>query len=232
MADTARRLLKWINYCYHYNHGKMFNVRPSLTSLDTLDTEFASHLAQLDDNESSSPVFQQGFRFPSIDALLTVDPSYIFEIRDSEAGADYFAALADWQHAPSEEAANVLLDRLEHYTSKLCGLFIKHGSSVVNPEWFLRAIIPSGKSRLGSLGKDSGIEFIKEIVGDKIPYVGLMSIVGRIAAATYESIPSPAQEMISPLLGIGKRIRIEVEQKTIRIGEEGNHNVSLDASFE
>jgi len=232
MAGSVRRILKWLNYCYHYNQGRMFALRPALASLDPLDTDFALLLAQLDAGPGSAPIFQQCFQFPSVDALLTVDADRIFEIRDSDYGADYFEALSAWQHAPSEDAAQVLLDKLDRYTSRLRGLYLEHGRSVVNWEWFLRAIIPGGKSRWGSVAKETGIEVSKELAGSVIPGVGLTSLVGKLAAATYESLPSSAQAALGPALGIGRRVRIDVERKTTRTGEEGIGEVPRDASFE
>ncbi len=232
LADSARRMLKWVNYCYHYNHGRMFALHPALASLDPLDTEFSRLLAQLDGTSDNAAVFQQGFQFPSVDALLTVDPDRIFGVRDSEIGADYFAALSAWQRSPREDAAQVLLDILDHYTSRLRGLYLEHGRSIVNWGWFLRALIPGGKSRWGSVGKEVGMELGKELAGNVIPGIGLMSLVGKLAAATYESLPWSAQAALGPLLGIGKRVRIEAEQKTTRIGDEGGSDVPRDASFE
>jgi hypothetical protein len=227
-ADSVRRMLKWINYCYHYNHGRMFGLSPALASMDALDLEFARLLAQLDFAQDSAIIFQQTFQLPSVDALLTIDSDRVLDVRDSDVGADYFVSLLNWQQHPSEDSAHVLLDRLDRYTSKLRGLFIEHGRSVLNWEWYLRALIPCGRSRWKSIAMELG----KEIAGNLIPGIGLMSLVGKLAAATYESLPSSVQGALGPLLGIGKRVRIEAEQKTVRVGEDRGFDMQRDATFE
>ncbi|NEZ61060.1 hypothetical protein [Adonisia turfae] len=227
LTETARRMVKWVNYCYHYNHSRMFSLHPTLASLDPLDVEFARLLAELEGKQSSTAIFQEGFQLPSVSALLTVDPNRIFEIRDSAVGTDYFAALAAWQRSPSEDTAQILLDKLSLYTSGLRRIYLEHGRSLVNWEWFLRAIIPGGESRWGSVAKETMIE----VAGNVIPGIGLTSLVGKWAAATYESFPSSFPSL-GHLLGVGKRIRIEIENKTTRIGEEGDAEIPYDASFE
>lgn len=235
LANTAQRLLKWLNYCYHFNQGRMFELNPGLASLDELDREFAGHLVQLQHEHSEAPVFSQAFEFPSAEALLTIDPAYIFEIRDSDVGADYFSSLATWKDNPSEETANVLLDKLGRYTSRLRGLYLERG--LLNPGWYLRALIPSGCSRWNALGKQAVQEFVKDAVGLVIPFLGSYSLVGKHCAALYVKLPPFSKRVVSQdglaqLFGIGKRVRIEAEKDVTLMSEEKNTNVSTDASFE
>jgi hypothetical protein len=231
-SAIVQRLLKWINYCYYYNHGRMFDLDPSLASLDELDRQFASHLVQLNDKSSAGPLVSQGFQLPSVDALLTVDPDRIFEVRDSEVGESYFSSLAKWKEHPSDDAAHMLLNGLHRYTSRLCGLYIEHGRSFFNWGWWLSAHVPAAKSRWGSVGRDMARVAAFKIIGKVCPVLGQNSLVGKLAAVTYETLPATFQDKWGMMFGISERVRTEVDQTMTRVGRVEAHSESVDASFD
>jgi hypothetical protein len=230
LASTAQRLLKWVNYCYYFNQGTMFALDPSLAALDNLDSEFARHLAQLQGGASGAPVFVNQFRLPSTDALLTVDPAYVFEVRDSEVGADYFDALAAWKDSPCPATAEVLLNSLQCYTSRLRGLYLERGRSVFHWDCSLRALIPGGPGWRGVV-RETVAEIGNSYASSVVPGIGLASIVGKVAAVSYEWLPAWAHDALDPLLGVGN-VRFDVEEQMTRIGEARQMNLKTDASFE
>lgn len=229
-SDVPMRFLKWINYCYQFNQGNMFALNPSLCSMDEVDIHFARHLAQTSQPESVSNALNQGFRLPSIEALLTVDPVHIFNIRDSETGARYFSAAVTWQTNPSEAAADELLDSLDRYTDDINRAYIEKGNSRFNWEWHLQANIPTGPSQWGNLGRRTATELAKEMAGQVVPGVGFLSLVGKLAAATYQSLPAANKEKWGPSFGINKRVRIDLEREMERVSDEGNP--TTNASFQ
>jgi len=208
LAEDARRLLKWFAYAYQFNQGRMFGLSPSLASLESIDIEFSRLLANLPQNDPSAYVWKDEFKIPSEDALLTIDPNYLFEVRDGEAGAAYFEAVDNWQRNQSDETCNVLLDRLGAYVSELNRLYIAKGRSLLNWEWRINARIPEGK-----IWNKTAFEIAKEAIGEIIPHFGLLSLVGPLGAATYEWWPEFARKG----MGITNRIRMEVETQTKRI---------------
>ena len=147
-------------------------------------------------------------KIPNEDALLTIDPNYLFDVRDGEAGAAYFEAVDNWQRNPSDETCNVLLDRLRAYVSELNRLYVAKGRSLLNWEWRINARIPEGK-----IWNKTAFEIAKEAIGELIPHFGLLSLVSPLGAATYEWWPESARRAI----GINNRIRMEVETQTKRI---------------
>lgn len=220
LASDIMTFLKWCNYVYQYNQGRMFGLSPSLASMDSVDIDFSRHLTALDEEAEAGTLWTDEFAIPSEDALLTIDPKYIFEVRDSETGASYFDAVDRWQREPSENSSNILLDCLQKYTSELNRLYIAKGRSVLNWEWFIKANVPEDK-----IWNKTTIEVFKEGIGELIPHFGLFSLVGPLGAATYEWWPVSIIKQV----GINSRIRIEVETRARRL-QAGAYK-KIDASF-
>jgi hypothetical protein len=231
-ADTARRLLKWINYCYHFNQGRMFELQPSLVSMDELDHEFSRVLAELVQSDKTPDVFKQNFVFPSVEALLTVEPQLLLDVRDSDVGAQYFSALQIWELSPTPETAATLLDCLERYSVKLRDLYLTHGRPVVKWGLFLSATIPLSKGRLVDFSRKAIKMVSKELLGRVLPGIGLTSLVTKCASATFESLPLTGQVRFGQFLGIKSRIRFELEPRKKSIVQEGEPREISDATFE
>ena len=208
--EFAQRILKWVKYCYYFNHGNMFGIDTSLSFMDPIDRDFSKLLMKKDHLNDISDIHAQEFRIPSVDALLTVDPSKIFEIRDGEVGSGYFRALCVWQISPSKDTAHILLDKLQKYTFSLRKCYLQHGRSVLNPAWHIRAAIPDGPSRIwGDVLWTTVKTGAGELIGNLlIPGIGFRSIVGKFAAAIYQTLPS---EKLDTALGIKTRIHVELQ---------------------
>lgn len=78
-----------------------------------------------------------------------------------------------------------------------------------------------------------------DLVGLGIPFLGSLCMVGRVAAATYEFLPTSIQESLGPKLGLNTTILIDVDRQMSRLtaapsisslGLTGS-NANTDASF-
>ncbi len=231
---NLKRLLKWLNYCYHFNQGKAFSVDPGLSYLDALDLDFARRLAKLDDRTSASGVHVQEFQFPTINAMLTVAPERIFALRDFNVGRDYFAAMRKWQTSASDDTAQVLLDRLEAYTDEMTNLYISEGRSILNPFWRLRAAIPSGRYRCWDDVLWEGVKTgTDEVIGALIPGFPFRSVVGKAAAAIYQSLSPKMRDPLSRTMGASDRVRLELDDsvKAVRTKKVAPEPTNTDATF-
>lgn len=221
ITQDAKRLLKWFTYAYQFNQGRMFNLSPSLASMDELDTAFSCHLTTIMMKEDEAGViWKDEFNIPNEVALLSIDPKFVFEVRNSDTGASYFEAVTNWQKAPTSENSNILLDRLRTYSTELSRLYIAKGRNILNWESYLRAHIPENK-----IWKKTAFEIAKEGVGELIPHFGLLSLVGPLGAATYEWWPAS----LSRRVGVDNRLRLEVEPQTQRLRPMSA--TTIDASF-
>jgi hypothetical protein len=220
LANDTKKLLKWFTYAYQFNQGRMFNLSPSLASMDSIDVEFSHHLAIKATEDEVGLMWNHEFAIPSESAILTIDPKFVFDVRDSETGERYFEAVDNWQRNPSAETSNVLLDRLEKYVAELNRLYIARGRSIVNWEWHLNAYVPENK-----IWNKTLLEIAKDGAGELIPHFGLFSLVGPLSAATYEWWPAFARRG----LRINNRVKLEVENWTKRIHKESTK--TADASF-
>jgi hypothetical protein len=220
LVDDVKKFLKWCNYAYQYNQGKMFNLGPSLTSMDDLDVEFSNHLTACAAKDETGSLWQDHFVIPSEEALLTVDPSYLFDVRDGVTGTDYFEAVEAWQRKPSDDSVNIFLDRLGAYSREINRLYIAKGRNVLNWEWHIKAHIPEDK-----IWNRTGVALARDTIGGLIPHFGLLSLVGPLGAATYEWLPAA----VARQLGIHNRVRIEVNPNVKRLRPESDQ--MTDASF-
>lgn len=218
--DDVKRLLKWYTYAYQFNQGRMFELYPSLASMDDVDAEFSRVLATLAKEDEAGVIWRDNFAIPGDAALLTIDPDFIFEVRNGHTGTDYFEAVEDWQKEPSEQASNILLDRLSKYTDELNRLFVAKGRNVFNWEWHVNAYIPDR-----NIWNKTGLELAKDAIGGVIPHFGLLSLVAPIGAATYQWWPVSMREK----LGVNNRIRLEIESQTKRTRPATT--LKIDASF-
>jgi hypothetical protein len=137
-VETIKRFLKWVTYCYQYNQGRMLDLRPGLLSVDEIDHEFVRRVAYLNEDLSGSMITET-FRFPSAEAILTVDPDKILDMRNKGGGLEYFHAVERGQEKPSETSACLVLDALEKYTGDITKLFISEGRHILNWEVYLKA---------------------------------------------------------------------------------------------
>jgi len=219
-ADDIKKLLKWFSYAYQFNQGRMFGLSPTLTAMDDVDAEFSRRLATLASADDAGIMWNDEFAIPSVDALLTIDPSLIFDVRNGATGLEYFESVEIWQKEPSETTSNVLLDRLAKYTDEINRLFIARGKSILNWEWHIKAYIPEDK-----IWNKTGLELAKDAIGEIIPHFGLFSLVGPLGAATYEWWPASVRKK----LGLANRVKLEVEKgaKRTRLHE----SEEMDASF-
>ncbi len=125
-ADLSRkllRILKWASYCYYYNQGRSFDVKPGLSRLDELDVEFARLLDHQDHGEAEPHAIVEQVRLPSIDGLLTVDPEHLFCVRNSAKGEEYFKAISEWQTNPSKDNAEGMSQRLKEYANAITDVY-------------------------------------------------------------------------------------------------------------
>jgi hypothetical protein len=220
LVTDVKKFLKWSNYAYQYNQGRMFGLAPSLASMDDLDVEFSNHLAASVAEDENGSLWNDHFVIPSEEALLTVGPSYLFDVRDGARGTDYFEAVEAWQRQPSAESSNVLLDRLDAYSHELNRLYIAKGRNVLNWEWHIKAHIPDDK-----IWNRTGIALARDAIGHFIPHFGLLSLVGPLGAATYEWWPAA----VAKQLGIRNRVRLELDSKVRRLQPASDQ--MTDASF-
>jgi hypothetical protein len=121
-VETIKRFLKWVTYCYQYNQDRMLDLRPGLLSVDEIDHEFVRRAAYLNEDLSGSMITET-FRFPSAEAILTVDPDEILDMRNKGGGLEYFHAVERGQEKPSETSACLVLDALEKYTGDITKTF-------------------------------------------------------------------------------------------------------------
>jgi hypothetical protein len=208
LASDVKKFLKWCNYAYQYNQGRMFGLGPSLTSMDGVDVEFSRHLMMIGADDHDGKVWNELFVIPGELALLTVDPKHLFDVRDGQTGVRYFDAVESWQRRPSEESSNVLLDALSAYTRELSRLYIARGKSVLNWEWRLNACVPQGE-----IWNKTAMALARDFIGEMIPHFGLLSLVGPFGAATYEWWPAS----VSTRLGISNRLGFEIDARAQRM---------------
>jgi hypothetical protein len=229
VVQQAKRLIKWINYCYYYNQGRMIGLNPGFSALEGVDIQFARHLAQLSDGQQSVTPISEEFRLPSAAALLTIDPPFLFEVRDTQVGEDYFSRLADWRSKPTGESAQALLEVLRRYIAAINRVYLARGKSIFNWEWHLKAHVPPAKGRWGKLGRESLGAMAAEALGELIPHIGLASIVGQVAATTYETMPASWRDKIGPPLGIkvSPHLEIEITSERFRLHD----SAGAEASF-
>lgn len=218
--SDVKKFIKWFNYAYQYNQGRMFGLGPALGAMDEIDVEFSSHLCATSPEEQDGRLWSDTFVIPSEEALLTVDARFLFDVRDGQTGNDYFKAVEAWQRQPSEESSNVLLDRLKAYTTELCRLYIAKGRNLLNWEWHIKAHIPEDK-----IWNKAGLALAKDVIGGLIPHFSLLSLIGPLGAATYAWWPAS----LARPLGIDNRIRLEVDAVTKRSQIASNR--LTDASF-
>jgi hypothetical protein len=216
-AKQAKRLIKWVNYCYYYNQGRMIGLNPGFSALEGVDVQFARHLAQLTDGQQDVAPVCDEFRLPSAAALLTIDPTFLFEVRDSQVGEDYFSSVAAWRLMPTEDTSQLLLEALRRYVAAINRVYLARGKSIFNWEWHLKAHVPPAKSRWGKLGQESLAAMAMEALGEVIPHIGLASIVGQFAATTYEWMPANMRDKIGPCMGMPMKSRLEFEPKSERL---------------
>jgi hypothetical protein len=229
----AQRFLKWLDYSYQFNQAVNLDLHPSLLSMDELDSEFSRYLAAIPVDSDPAKRVSQSFQLPSPDALMTIDPAALFELR-SRLGNDYFGAVAAWQKHQSPETANVLLDKLHAYSKGLVSLYLAHGRSVTNWMWHLHAIIPAEKSCTSwrVVGGDAVVEAVMQILGSLIPGISACTLFGKLAAACYHSLPPAPGEMLAKLVGVGKRLEFEAEPKLSRtIVHLRESQANSDATF-
>jgi hypothetical protein len=218
--SDVKKFVKWFNYAYQYNQGRMFRVGPALGAMDEIDVEFSGHLCASSTEEQDGILWSDTFVIPSEEALLTVDPKFLFEIRNGQTGADYFKAVETWQREPSEESSNILLDRLRAYTAEICRLYIVKGRNLLNWEWHIKAHVPEDK-----IWNRAGLALARDVVGGLIPHFGLLSLIGPLGAATYAWWPAS----LARPLGIDNRIRLEIDAVTKR--SQRTSDQLTDASF-
>jgi hypothetical protein len=218
-VDDVKRLLKWYTYAYQFNQGRMFKLNPSLASMDDVDAEFSRELATLAKEDEAGVIWRDNFAIPGDAALLSIDPDFIFEVRNGPTGTSYFEAVENWQKEPSEQGSNILLDRLSKYTDELNRLFVAKGRNVLNWEWHFNAYIPDR-----NIWNKTGLELAKDAIGGVIPHFGLLSLVAPIGA-TYQWWPVSMREK----LGVNNRIKFEIESQTKRTRPATT--LKIDASF-
>jgi hypothetical protein len=227
---SVERILKWVNYCYSYNQGRMFSLKPNLSALDEIDMQFTSYLAGLQASTDAADLLSEEFRLPSASAILTIDPPYLFDIRDSDVGGTYFSSINAWRAEPTEEHAQLLLESLRTYTSAIRRAYFAKGKSMLNWEWHMKAHIPCGKTAWGEVGRGALGAIASEGAGAIVPHIGLISVVGRAAAAMYETLPASWRDKIAPGMGVDTRVRIDYRGKVshLKTGE----STSREASFQ
>jgi hypothetical protein len=228
-AQQAKRLIKWINYCYYYNQGCMIGLNPGFSALEGVDIQFARHLAQLSDGEQFVEPICDEFRLPSAAALLTIDPPFLFEVRDSQLSENYFTGLDAWRVNPSDDTARALLEALPRYTASINRVYLLRGKNIFNWQWHLKAHVPPAKSVWGKLGRESLTAMAMDVLGGLIPHIGLASIVGHVAATTYETIPHNLRDQIGPHIGINTKPRLEIDLAAERFQPQAG--ASSEASF-
>ena len=235
-SETSRRLLKWINYCYHFNQGRMLELSPGLTALDDADMEFAVLLAQgnSEAHTESGHHIASSFALPSTDALLSIDPAELLSIRSSNIGQSYFESLKNWKINPSESSAAELLSSLENYATHLTSAYLRKGKSYVNWEWFIHAAIPTGASIKRANLRDLALELGKEAISElaSVSGLGLLSLFGKTAAATFECLPGRAREIVAPVFGANQRIEFEIKDGLHKLKQAKVAVGKVEASFD
>lgn len=231
-----QKFLKWVIYCYQYNQGRMLTSSPGLTALDENDLEF---ILPLGGDKWDTVSLGRGhvaslISIPSPAALLTVEPSELFRIRNGEAGQNYFVALKKWKLRPEAASAEFLQSSLEVYVAQLTATFLKYGKHLANWEWYLHAAIPTSKSSRSASRWDLAIDLGKEAAIElaSIPGFGILSLFGRVAAATYEFIPAKAREILSPVFGTNDRVEFDITDGMHRIKNAKAIEDKSDAAFD
>jgi hypothetical protein len=61
-------------------------------------------------------------------------------------------------------------------------------------------------------GKWGGTPIAAEAASEVVPHIGLTSIVGQVAAITYETMPEWVRNKIAPMMRIDTQARIEISE--------------------
>ena len=228
--QDARRLVKWVDYCYHHSQAQFLGLSPSLLAIDDFDIGFSLVLEGETTPAASAAYLHKVITIPSLRALLTIDPTRILnDVRNSDAGAAYFSALASWQANPTPESAEELIENLEAYALKLRALHLKHGRSVLKPLGHLSSSVGCGKSRWKTVWQESLPGITADVAG-LIPGVTFFTLVGKLATATFRSLPDSSQDFISSKLDPGI-IRVEIGQQRVSVVEARRTQFRTEASF-
>lgn len=223
--NQARRLVKWINYCYHFNQGQSLSSHAGLSSLDALDTDFTLLLRSNFDSDECE-TFQRSFSLPGAAALLTIDPRSLLDLRESKIGVEYYCSLLAYQKHPTADSAKMLIDALHQYTSSLRGLYLANGKHFLNWEKILLARIPAGKSAWGGHVKDIAWTGAKKLAHAP----SIMSLAGKVASAAYVFMGEDWQRKLGPFFGMKKTIQFETNSKLIKSNEANFSHVLQDVS--
>jgi hypothetical protein len=121
-------------------------------------------------------------------------------------------------------------EALNEYTAAIHAVYLARGKSLFNWSWHLKAHIPCGKTRWGKVGRNALSTMASEAASEIIPHIGIASIVGQVAAATYETLPASMREKIGPPIGIGTRSRLEVSEELtlFRVDERASSEASIE----
>ena len=225
--NVAKRILKWVNYCYHFNQGKMFDLQPSLPELDHFDVIFSENFySNNNDTLPCDELLQKTIEIPSPSQLLTVNPTILFEMRNGEAGLKYFKNLREWQSAPSDISAEKLLISLESYSQEIKSIYIKHGKNILRPRHLLQANVPVKNSQWAPFLLDRTIALVETFA---FP-VGILGFVTDTVSCGYYLFPEKVKGFIDSILGIKHVVDFEFEQNR-KLIKCSRAKLSVDSRF-
>ncbi|MCH7974367.1 MAG: hypothetical protein IH949_10865 [Bacteroidetes bacterium] len=223
----VRSIIKWFNYCYHYNQSKMFKLDLSLIALDRFDINFTEGFHIRLKETKSVNILHSTVEIPSADQLLTVKPKILFEIRNGEIGMQYFRLLTEWLKHPSVKTAESLLDGIQKYTSAICRTYIENGHNVIRPRYLLEAHIPASNSPASQFFANRLLALIETLI---LP-VGLIGFVSDTISCGYYLFPGGLQKVINKIVQIDEVINFEITpERQLLINEKGN-NLHADGRF-
>jgi hypothetical protein len=202
----VKTVIKWINYCYHYNQGKMFKLQPSLAELDTLDIGFTRSFYSQKEENSQGNYFDTLVELPSTRQLLTIEPRRIFEVRNGETGVQYFKSLSEWQMNPSELTSKSLLEAITAYAGSIRTAYVQYGRNVLHPRLIIKIIIPTNKGKTSDFILNSLYGFAETFIDP----LGLISFVADTVACGYYIFPIWAKKAIDRMLHINEMIKLDI----------------------
>jgi len=224
-----RYILKWTNYCYHYNQGKMLGLMPSLQSLDALDVSFSRQLNRSGVNsDPCNEAIEQSFDFYSLDHLLSVPAGKLVEVRNSDKGVLYFSALQTYQANPNDETGGQLRERLTQYADSIRLTVVTSGASVVNPDLLLTLILPTNPASnpAAILTRE-----LAEFFLGKIADYTLLRSVSKYTTMFLRIAPKSAVRTLLRPLGRSEVIKTSITQDQMRLINGTSETIRSDVSY-
>lgn len=189
---NAKRFIKWINYCYHYNHGQVLAIDSSLISVDRGDSHLINNLVGLTQYSNDNlHIESNNYTIPSIKQLSNTPPDKLLEVRLS-SGEEYFRCLKLYRNKPNNNSENELDKSLSRYAAELSGCYAQHGKQIRTLQNLLSPILINKRTQaifhiLHALAshfssKISGLDLASELATVLLTFKPVREAAGKILA--------------------------------------------------